>query len=110
MVLSSKSVSPPQFLEVPSEGLTVSLSHPSRWRGSGNRRSFLGTDWGGGARKSDKDTSLGFLCLLSKQGSAGPPEWPVGDRGSQRELLAVAHLLVSWPTLGFSPMVDILSA
>ena len=54
MVLSSKSVSPPQFLEVPSEGLTVSLSHPSGWRGSGNRRGFLGTAWGGGARKSDR--------------------------------------------------------
>lgn len=40
----------------------VFLSHPSSWSGLGNRRRFLGTDWGGGARKGDKGISWGFLC------------------------------------------------
>lgn len=42
----------------------VFLSHPSSWTGLGNRRSLLGTDWGGGARKGDKGISWGFLCPI----------------------------------------------
>lgn len=90
MVLFSKSVSPPQFLEVPLEGLTDGLSFPplqlDRLR---EQKELFGNRLGRRSQKSDKGTNGGFLCsvLVAGQGSELPPKWSCGNRESKRDLL-----------------------